>query len=185
MNKILKLTALALLTLVVLSPLVTAGSPTFSHKPGFGNAGGFNHNFGTFNHNFNKFSTGGVTFNTGKPFFGTPGFGTPNFQFGRKTGFQFDNDFFFHRATAPVTCGGPQYRSRRPRSLQGPPAAVVSSGGEEEPSRPSAGAAATAVPGGEERQPRFDQLDRVLVRAPRRPGTGCSPTCSVARRCCR
>jgi hypothetical protein len=97
MNKILKLTALALVTLVVLSPLVMAGSkPTFVHKPGFGNGGGFNHNFNNFNNDFNKFkafSTGGVTFNTGKPFVPPTVFG-PTFI--KKPGFQFDNGFFFH-----------------------------------------------------------------------------------------
>lgn len=98
-NRILKLTALALLTLIVLSPLVTAGSPTFSHKPGFGSGGNFNHNFNKFNNfnRFNTFSTGGATFNTGKPFFGTTGFGTTNFNFGNKRNFQFNNDFIFHR----------------------------------------------------------------------------------------
>jgi hypothetical protein len=97
-NKILKLTALALLTLVVLSPLVTAGSPTFPHKPGFGPGSGFNHNFNTFPHkNFNTFGTfsSGVTFNTGKPFFPPTTFGTTNFNFVKKTNFQFERDFFF------------------------------------------------------------------------------------------
>jgi hypothetical protein len=94
MNKILKLTALTLLTMVVLSPLVMAGSkPTFVHKPGFVTGGGFNHN------NFNKFktfSTGGVTFNSGRTFIPPTTFGATNFTFVKKPVFNFDNDFFFH-----------------------------------------------------------------------------------------
>jgi hypothetical protein len=97
MNKILKLTALTLLTLVVLSPLVMAGSkPTFRHNPGFGSGSGFNHNnFNTFN-KFKTFSTSGVTFNTGPTFVPPTQFGATSFKFVKKQGFNFDHDFFFH-----------------------------------------------------------------------------------------
>lgn len=97
MNKILKLTALTLLTLVVLSPLVMAGSkPTIHHKPGFGSGNGLNHNnFNNFN-KFKTFSTGSVTFNTGRTFIPPTQFGATNFKFIKKQSFNFDHDFFFH-----------------------------------------------------------------------------------------